>query len=253
MNYQLLMDTAMLAGEIMQKSGAETYRIEDTMAHILRTADLKKVETYVTITGIMATLNDDRLPNPITEISRVDSRSINLNRIIQVNAISRNYCDASITLEEAYRQLQTLQAKEYSPLYYNIATILVPLGFAMFFDGSLTDLCGAAISSAVLALVITLCKKQRINGIIQDILSSFGIAASAFYLRQAIFPLMDMDIVIISTLMPLVPGVAITTAIRDLLQGDYLSGSARILEAFLKAASIALGIGIGLAVTAGFY
>lgn len=47
--------------------------------------------------------------------------------------------------------------------------------------------------------------------------------------------------------MPLVPGVAITNAIRDTLQGDYLSGGARVLEAFLKAASIALGVGIGMA------
>ena len=56
-----------------------------------------------------------------------------------------------------------------------------------------------------------------------------------------------MDTVIISAIMPLVPGVAITNAIRDTLQGDYLSGGARVLEAFLKAASIALGVGIGMA------
>ena len=44
------------------------------------------------------------------------------------------------------------------------------------------------------------------------------------------------------------PGVAITNAIRDTLQGDYISGGARALEAFLKAAAIALGVGIGMAV-----
>ena len=48
--------------------------------------------------------------------------------------------------------------------------------------------------------------------------------------------------------MPLVPGVAITNAIRDTLQGDYLSGCARILEAFLKAASVAVGAGLGMAI-----
>ena len=61
-------------------------------------------------------------------------------------------------------------------------------------------------------------------------------------------PSINMDIVIVSAIMPIVPGVAITNAIRDTLQGDYLSGCARILEAFLKAASIALGVGIGMAV-----
>lgn len=62
---------------------------------------------------------------------------------------------------------------------------------------------------------------------------------------------MDTDIVIISCIMPMVPGVAITNAVRDTLQGDYLSGGARILEAFLKAAGIALGIGLGLSIFSG--
>lgn len=50
--------------------------------------------------------------------------------------------------------------------------------------------------------------------------------------------------------MPLVPGMAITNAVRDTLRGDYLSGGARVMEAFLKALGIAIGIGIGLALCA---
>ena len=59
-------------------------------------------------------------------------------------------------------------------------------------------------------------------------------------------PNVNLDIVIISSIMPLVPGVAITNAVRDTLQGDYISGCARVLEAFLKAAGIAVGIALGL-------
>jgi uncharacterized membrane protein YjjP (DUF1212 family) len=46
--------------------------------------------------------------------------------------------------------------------------------------------------------------------------------------------------------MTLVPGVAITNAVLDTINGDYLSGTARILEAFVIAAAIAIGIGLGL-------
>ena len=44
----------------------------------------------------------------------------------------------------------------------------------------------------------------------------------------------NLDTVVIGSIMPLVPGVAITNAVRDTLQGDYISGCARILEAFLR-------------------
>ncbi len=57
----------------------------------------------------------------------------------------------------------------------------------------------------------------------------------------------QLDALIGGSIMPLLPGVAITNAIRDTLQGDYVSGSARAIESFVLAASSAVGIGIGIA------
>jgi uncharacterized membrane protein YjjP (DUF1212 family) len=57
----------------------------------------------------------------------------------------------------------------------------------------------------------------------------------------------QLDALIGGSIMPLLPGVAITNAIRDTLQGDYMSGGARAIESFVLAASSAVGIGIGIA------
>ncbi len=46
--------------------------------------------------------------------------------------------------------------------------------------------------------------------------------------------------------MPLVPGVIFTTAIRDTLNGDYASGTARIVEAVVIALAVAAGVGAGM-------
>ena len=99
--------------------------------------------------------------------------------------------------------------------------------------------------SAVLSLL-------GINGFILDMLSSFAIALAAISLKQVI-PSVNDNIIIMSSIMPLVPGVAITNAVRDTLQGDYISGGARILEAFLIAASVALGVGAGIALAGVFF
>ena len=48
---------------------------------------------------------------------------------------------------------------------------------------------------------------------------------------------------IIGSIMLLVPGLAITNAIRDTMSGDLLSGIIRASEAFLVAISIAVGTG----------
>jgi diadenylate cyclase len=46
-------------------------------------------------------------------------------------------------------------------------------------------------------------------------------------------------------LMVLTPGVALTMGVRDILNGDYLSGSIRLLDALLIAGSIAGGVVLG--------
>lgn len=251
MDYKLVMNIAVLAGEMMLRSGAETYRVEDTMNHILRTAGTQYMEASVMMTGIVATLSNPDI-EPITVIKRVQERGTNLNRIMEVNDISRQYCGGKLTLEEAYGRLNAISGKQYRVWFYNFATILVPAGFAPLFGGGLCETAAAAGVGAVLALIVTAGKLLQINGFILDTLSSFGIAVAAILLKQ-VFPAINENIVIISSIMPLVPGVAITNAVRDSLQGDYISGAARILEAFMKAAAVALGVGAGIALTGMFF
>ncbi len=246
MNYKLLTDTAMLAGEIMLSSGAETYRIEDTMFHILKTSHSDSIEVMAILTGIMITVNDDKLEKPISLVKQVKRRGTNLNNVIKVNDISRRYCGGQITLEEAYESLRNVKEKQYNRIMYNVATIGITVSFAIVFGGNWLDAIGAAVVGGVLAGIITLGKAIKLNSILVHVISGILIAMAAMGMQRFAVYHMDSDIVIISTLMPIVPGVAITNAVRDTLQGDYLSGGARILEAFLVAASIAVGVGLGM-------
>jgi len=56
----------------------------------------------------------------------------------------------------------------------------------------------------------------------------------------------NMNTVIIASIMPLVPGVAITNAMRDTISGDFVSGLSRAMEAIFSALSIAFGVGLVL-------
>ena len=51
--------------------------------------------------------------------------------------------------------------------------------------------------------------------------------------------------------MILTPGVAITNSLRDIMSGDYISGTARMLEALLTATFIAVGVGIMMVILGG--
>ena len=103
----------------------------------------------------------------------------------------------------------------------------MPAGFAPLFGGSLREILASAAVGVALALLMTIGKRVRISSFILNMLCSAGIAVAALLLRMCV-PQLNMDTVIISGIMPLVPGVAITNAIRDTLRGDYISGGARV-------------------------
>lgn len=56
----------------------------------------------------------------------------------------------------------------------------------------------------------------------------------------------EIDKIIIASVMPLVPGLLITNAVRDLMAGHFTAGMAKGAEAFLTAFAIGSGIALVL-------
>jgi uncharacterized membrane protein YjjP (DUF1212 family) len=245
MNYNTLFKTAVLAGEIMAQSGSETFRVEDTMTRILRTSGLQVAEVYVTPTGFMATLSDPKI-QPITEVLRINNRFSDLGRINEVNQISRDLCELRISIDEAYDRLIKIRSKvTYSKLVILIATIVSTGGFTGLFGGSFLDCFIAAVNGLMIVLIgqILLMKVDSTFMIVtvKSFFIAFFTMVFTISLKHA-----GPDIIIIGSIMPLVPGLPITNAIRDTLTGDYMSGTARAVEAFVISAGIAFGIGFGM-------
>lgn len=245
MDDKAIINMAVLAGEIMLRSGAETYRVEDTMKHILNTTGTAEAEALVMLTGIIVTVSRPG-EEAVTVMRRVHDRGTNLHRIVEVNEISRQYCAGELSAEETREKLKKIRGKQYTTWMYNLATILVPAGFAPLFGGGFAEIISAGAAGAILAVLMTAGKRVRMSAFLLNILCAAGVAAAAAVLKVT-EPVVNMDTVIISSIMPLVPGVAITNAIRDTLRGDYISGGARALEAFVTAAAVAIGVGAGIA------
>lgn len=247
MNYKLLVDTAMLAGEIMLIGGAETYRVEDTMSRILKISGLEKTETFVTPTGIFLTLGDSSI-DFITLVKRVDNRVTNIAHIYHTNNISRKLCCGTMSLEDAYQELKSIKnQKEYTNRLQYICTVIGSLSFTILLGGDWLNSLIAGLNGSLIVLTTLITRKMRINTFTKNLSASILIAFNSMFFLHRLGRNLQLDTLIGGSVMPLLPGVAITNAIRDTLQGDYVSGTARAIEAFVLAASTAAGIGIGIA------
>ncbi|MBC8589486.1 threonine/serine exporter family protein [Tissierellaceae bacterium BX21] len=250
MDYKKLVETAALAGKIMMESNAESYRVEDTMLRILKVSGLETTEAFAIATALVITLDDPSI-DAITVVRRVTIRNTNLNNISQVNTICRNFTESKYNLNQAYSALKEIQDERYKPFTRGLGIILFTSFFALLLGGNINEIVVAGMNGLILIFVNKIDKRISMDGFIKNALSSAFIAIITVLLKNYVFKNINIDVVTASSIMPLLPGAAITNAFRDLLHGDYMSFGAKALEAVVVALSIALGVAIGLLLTGG--
>ncbi|MGM7634846.1 threonine/serine exporter family protein [Bacillus sp. Hm123] len=241
-----IMDVSLLAGKMMLESGAETYRVEDTMIRIAQSFGIKESHCYVTPTGIMFSIEAQKPTK--TKLIRISERTVDLQKVCMVNSISRRISADELTVEQAYQELKDLQKVDRAfSLSMRIMAAFIASGcFLMMFQGGWYDVVPTMIAGGVgFVSAIYLHRMIPIKFFSEFTAAVIIGLLSYFFVWVGIGK--ELDKIIIGSVMPLVPGLLITNAVRDLMAGHLISGLARGAEAFLTA--FAIGTGIAVVVT----
>ena len=102
-------------------------------------------------------------------------------------------------------------------------------------------------SSALLRLLVMPMEKLHTNSFFISLVGS-GLGAALAIAAVFLGAGQNLDKIIIGFLMNLVPGMALTNAIRDIIAGDLVAGVTRLTEALLTAVAMALGAGLALSI-----
>ncbi|BDZ32214.1 threonine/serine exporter family protein [Lactiplantibacillus sp. WILCCON 0030] len=246
---KLLMQTTLLAGAILLENGAEIARVEDTMHRIAANAGHPEAQVFVLLTGITVSLPDA----DASQVRAIHQRGMDLEKVDQVNTLSRQFAAHDIDLNEFATALTHVnQAVPTFPFsWLVIAALVVSVPLMIAFTGHATPADLITCGLAGMAGFATYYWVNRLGHIrfLSEFIGAFLIGLITligFYLTHAPY---HPDAIIIGAVMPLVPGVAITNAVRDTMTGNLLSGPARAIEAILSACAI----GLGIALTSIFY
>lgn len=241
---EMAIDCFLLAGRIMMESGAETYRVEDTMLRMARSQNMMDAQSYVTPTGIIFSLGKTH-PTRITSIS---TRITDLHRIVLVNNISRKLTSQMITLEQAHDELKKIEKTNYFlPILIQVLAASIASGcFLLMFNGMLSDIPAAFVAGGLGLYIVTVIHNTTRVKFFSEF--SAAVAVGTVASLAVHFGLgTEVDKIIIGSVMPLVPGLVITNAVRDLMAGHFTAGMAKGAEAFLTAFAIGSGIALVLA------
>ncbi|PTG91597.1 hypothetical protein BU645_04915 [Staphylococcus chromogenes] len=238
-----VLDVVLLAGKVLLESGAETYRVEDTMGRIAASFGLDDTYAFVTSTAIMFSLNN----RTNTRLVRVRERTTDLEKIAIANNVSRKISQNKITLDEAKTELIHLeQASLQFSFIVKFLSAAIASGFFLFmFGGVAHDFIYAVMAGAGAFLTFDLVQRYiQIKFFSEFISSMVVIAVAASFTKLGMT--VNQDIITIAGVMPLVPGILITNAIRDLMAGELLAGMSRGVEAALTAFAIGAGVAVVL-------
>lgn len=250
-----ILQLAHLAGRILIQSEAEGYRVERTVRQILSKSQLEYADAFSSASGLFINIEsssqDETESDETTLVIRVNNRQNHMRCIHQVHQVTDRFMRDEITSQEAIHRLQTFQIEEYSTHNNFVSIIALIMCYVGILNGSPGDLVISLIP-AILILFFELSDDRF--GLNRFSINVLMTAALAFVLPLIDFyvtPNFNLDIVIAATLMPLYPGTAFTNAIRDFLHGDYSTGLTRAIDAIILGLSLALGTGIGLALSRG--
>ncbi|MDR3243001.1 MAG: threonine/serine exporter family protein [Clostridiales Family XIII bacterium] len=236
---------ALFAGELMMKSGAEIYRVEDTIIRICRACNIPYVECFATTTGIFLSLDsgsDDG--NMHTFIKRIHRISIDLDKISRINDFSRVFTSTHLSVADGFEMLREIErGGTYSLPVKMLGTGIIGATFCMSLGGSPADALTSAMITCFTWLTSRGIERLQVNPFIRVFMSCVICTLCTLTAVANIPAVNSSGAIIIAAITVFLPGVAITNAARDMLSGDMLSGVARFAEALLTTIAIAVGVG----------
>ncbi len=229
-----------MAAELVLESGGETYRVEETVLRMAQGFGLERVGVAALPTSIFVEVDGT------TRIRRISRRGTDTTRLAAVNDVSRGVARGEMDAAQAREALERIASAPGVPqgvliLAYGLAAA----AFSLLFGGSAATF---AVTFAIGMLV------QAIQPIFSHVemgalFANFAGGVLTALCAQGVAHLFDygsVNAAIVGGIMPLLTGLLMTTAARDTMYGDLVSGVARAVEALLLATAVALGVFVGL-------
>lgn len=240
MNDSLLLELATNLGYYLAMSGAETYRVEESIVRVLGAYGYEAEAFAIPNCLTVSMISPDG--TPMTRMRRIGIHGNDLDAVERYSNLSRRICAGPPEPQVAMDWLRQTKANCLHFRWWGKACgyFLGAFGFCFFYGGDPADAVGSGLCGLLIFAIDLWMDRLRSTQFFRTIFSAFFSAILAYTLHG--FGLIQSaDAAIIGALMLLVPGLLFTNAMRDIMYGDTNSGINRIVQVLLIAVAIALG------------
>ena len=228
------------AAQMVLENGGETYRVEETGMRMASGLDMEDVNIVAFPTSLFVNVNG------FSRIRRITHRGTNSSRLARINDISRQVERGELGADEAEAALRAIADDPG----WRQGTLILAYGvsaasFSLLFGGTAGALLVALLVGMLVQAIQPLFSRMAMGTLLFNFCGG-SLTALLCQLTSHIIPYGDVNAAIIGGIMPMLTGLLMTTAVRDTMYGDLISGIARAVEALLLAGCVALGVYVGL-------
>ncbi|MBO7251634.1 MAG: threonine/serine exporter family protein [Oscillospiraceae bacterium] len=240
MDYNTLLDLATDLGYELAMSGAETFRVEESIGRVLSAYGVESEVFAIPNYLIVTVMTQDG--QPITRMRRIGYHGNDLDAVEKYSGLSRAFCRRKPDPAEGLKWFSLVKERiaVYPKWAQYLGYFIGSAGYGLFFGGNWQDAFCAGICGMLVGSTGSFLEKRKANPFFRTIASSFFMALLA-YAMGALGIAPNPDAVNIGALMILVPGLLFTNAMRDIIYGDTNSGINRIVQVLLIAVGLAVG------------
>lgn len=246
-NDKAVMELALQAGHILLENGAEIFRVEETMDRICHYYGVESGNEFVLSNGIFITAGNEK-EKFFAKVQHIPVSGTHLDKVAAINQLSREIEEGRYTVDQALDELEKIRnapGKRSRTLI--LASGVGSAAFCLLFGGDAGDAFAAFTAGFFLYAYVLFFSSRYLSKIVGNI--SGGALVTVLCGLMYLSGIGDHpNFMIIGSIMPLIPGVPFTNAIREMADGDYISGSVRMLDAMLVFFCIAIGVGFGVSI-----
>jgi uncharacterized membrane protein YjjP (DUF1212 family) len=237
----LLLDISSL----LMVSGANTSRVNLSIDRFAAALHFK-ASCFISHKSIIMTLYEENSTLSCTRVKNIPPYAINFSIISAISKASWHAVESQWTLNQIASEIETIKTQNrYPKPIVLIAVSLAGAGFCKIFNGDYVNMGVAFVSTFIGLLIFQLTHKEKYNvylrifsaSLIASILASLGII---FNIGE------NPQTALATSILFLVPGVALINSFTDLLENNIINGMVRFTTGLMTVLAIALGLFVAM-------
>jgi uncharacterized membrane protein YjjP (DUF1212 family) len=242
----LMLDYLVELGSELLAAGCPSYRLE-TLLCVVATREGFSADVFAVPTGLFVAIRTPTGEAPLVSMVRVNEWRIDLERLAVLDELLNRVVDRTLSVEEARLELQRLpKVGRWSVLMKLLAGAGSSAGAAVSFGGGIGDFFIAGLGGLVLRAILLRTQQEPGLRFLENFLGGV-IAAMTAWFATLVWPGHSQDVLVLAVVIPLLPGMVLTTGLAEITFKNLVSGTARLVDAAATLLSLVFGIGLALA------